>query len=173
MTDTNEPRSQSEAARRAQRPNLIVSLGISLVIGASVGPLLGLYLLSIKEVAKREIVKPASEQKASVDEIEVESRFPRDAFEIPLAPIVTTLGPDKKTNVRMELTLVAAHGTPHSSILENEIREDVIAYLWGLRLSDLEGGRGFQHLRLELEERARVRSRGAVLGILVGGVVVQ
>lgn len=173
MADKDESEGANEAVSRANGPGLGVSLVVSMVIGALTGPLFGLFVLDAKEPLRPEIAKPPSEQEAPADESGGEGRFPKDAVEIPLAPIVTTIGPDKKTNIRLELSLVAAHGTRQESVLNSEIREDVIAYLWGLKLGDLEGGRGFLNFRLELEERARVRSRGAVLGLLVGGVAVQ
>ena len=102
-----------------------------------------------------------------------DGRFPPDAIEIPLQPIITTMGTDKKTKVRIELSIVAVHGTPQESALKSEVREDVIAYLWGTKVEDLEGGRGFRNLRNELDERARTRGRGAILGLLIGGLVIQ
>jgi flagellar FliL protein len=65
------------------------------------------------------------------------------------------------------------HGTPDSTLLKNEVREDIIAYLKGLTVADIQGVRGFQNLREQLEDRARIRGRGAILGLLIGGFVIE
>jgi flagellar FliL protein len=57
--------------------------------------------------------------------------------------------------------------------LKSEIREDVIAFLEGLTVADIEGVRGFQNLREQLDDRAKIRGRGAVLGLLIGGLILE
>jgi flagellar FliL protein len=65
------------------------------------------------------------------------------------------------------------HGTSEASLLKNEVREDVIAYLKGLTVADIQGVRGLQNLREQLEDRARIRGRGAILGLLIGGFIIE
>jgi flagellar FliL protein len=100
-------------------------------------------------------------------------RFPKDALEIPIPSIIVQLKGDPKTNVRLDLSVIAAHGTPETGALKSEIREDVIAYLEGLSVADIDGVRGFQNLRQQLDDRAKIRGRGSVLGILIGGLILE
>lgn len=100
-------------------------------------------------------------------------RFPADALEIPIPSIIVDLSGEPKSRARLDISVIAVHGTSESSLLKNEIREDVIAYVKGLTVSDIQGVRGFQNLREQLEDRARIRGRGSVLGLLIGGFVVE
>jgi flagellar FliL protein len=100
-------------------------------------------------------------------------RFPKDALEISVPSIIVQLKGEPKTSVRLDVSVIAAHGTPETSALKSEIREDVIAYLEGLTVADIEGVRGFQNLRQQLDDRAKIRGRGSVLGILIGGLILE
>ena len=100
-------------------------------------------------------------------------RFPRDALEISVPSVIVQLKGEPKTNVRLDLSIIAAHGTPETGALKSEIREDVIAYLEGLTAADIEGVRGFQNLRQQLDDRAKIRGRGSVLGLLIGGLILE
>ena len=94
-------------------------------------------------------------------------------MEIQVPAIIVQLKGEPKTNVRLDLSIIAAHGTTESGTLKSEIREDVIAFLEGLNVADIQGVRGFQNLREQLDDRAKIRGRGAVLGLLIGGLILE
>ena len=100
-------------------------------------------------------------------------RFPNDALAVEVSSIIAELETEPKMRIRLDVSIVIAHGTPETTTLRNEVKEDVIAYLKGLRASDIQGVRGFQNLREQLDDRARVRGRGAILGLLIGGLVLE
>lgn len=100
-------------------------------------------------------------------------RFPGDAIEVSVPSVITDLASDSKVRARLDVSIIVVHGTPETTTLVGEVREDVIAYLKGLSLSDIEGVRGFQNLREQLDDRARIRGRGAILGLLIGGLVLE
>jgi len=100
-------------------------------------------------------------------------RFPNDALELQVPSVITDLDTDPKIRARLDLSLIVAHGTPETTTLLGEVREDVIAYLKGLTLEDVQGVRGFQNLREQLDDRAKIRGRGAILGLLIGGLVLE
>jgi flagellar protein FliL len=100
-------------------------------------------------------------------------RFPNDALELAIPSLITDLDTDPKIRARLDLSIIVAHGTPETTTLLGEVREDVIAYLKGLTLADIQGVRGFQNLREQLDDRARIRGRGAILGLLIGGLVLE
>lgn len=109
------------------------------------------------------------EEKSSV----VPGRFPGDALAVEISSIIADLETEPRSRVRLDISIVVAHGTPETTTLKNEVKEDVIAYLKGLSVSDIQGVRGFQNLREQLDDRARVRGRGAILGLLIGGLVLE
>ena len=54
-----------------------------------------------------------------------------------------------------------------------EVTEDIVAFLRTVPLEQLEGPSGFQHLREDLNDRARVRSKGRVSELIVQGLVIE
>ena len=163
---------ESGGAEAGSGPGLVVAVLICAAIGAVVGGGFG-YFLSMPAAPPAPVVEAEAGTKQSLPPEEIAGRFPHDAIELHVEPVIATIGPDFKTNVRLEFSIIAASGTPDEGPLKSEIREDIIAYLKGLTLSDLEGGRSFQLLRDELDDRARTRGRGVVLGMLISGLVVQ
>lgn len=162
-----------EEGKDKSGPGIVLAALVCLLLGSASGGAFGYFFLA-------EVHAPAIEKEEAIEASAVvvpepkgEGRFPDDAIEIPLAPIITGIGTEKKSKVRLEMSIVAIAGTPLDTPMKNEIREDAIALLWGLSLSHIDSGRGFQRLRAELSRRARVRGSGAVLGVLIGNLVVQ
>ena len=54
-----------------------------------------------------------------------------------------------------------------------ELRQDVVAYLRTINLSQLEGPSALQHLREDLNERATLRTGGQVSELIIQSLVVQ
>jgi flagellar protein FliL len=100
-------------------------------------------------------------------------RFPKDAIELAVPSIITELDASSNIRARLDVSIIVAHGTPEATTLIGEVREDVIAYFKGLTLTDIQGPRGFQNLREQLDDRARIRGRGAILGLLIAGIVLE
>jgi flagellar FliL protein len=67
--------------------------------------------------------------------------------------------------VRMEASLV--FDTPQPTELALAVHQDLLAYLRTLKLHQIEGPSGFQHLKADLEERAKIRSDGHVTQVLI------
>jgi flagellar FliL protein len=64
--------------------------------------------------------------------------------------------------VRLELALVFEGDQPDLLISRRIVHQDILAYLRTVRARQVEGPSGFQHLRSDLDERARIRSEGKV-----------
>ena len=119
-------------------------------------------------------VKETSEAAAPKTSSSATGRFPDDALEIQVPSIIVDLDGEPRKKIRLDLSLdPLAHGDPKTGSLKNEVREDVIAYLKGLKVTDIQGVRGFQNLREQLDDRAKIRGRGAILGLLIGGLVIE
>jgi len=162
----SKDKQKDEAAGGAGTAGFLISILLAILIGLGGGAAFG-YLGGVGD--------PASPAKATAAESSAPSagRFPNDALEIQVPAIIVQLKGEPKTNVRLDLSIIAAHGTAESGTLKSEIREDVIAFLEGLNVSDIQGVRGFQNLREQLDDRAKIRGRGAVLGLLIGGLILE
>lgn len=129
--------------------------------------------LAVPEAAPEKLVAAAAIESENEKMPLKNGRFPRDAIEISIPSIIVDLKGEPKTRVRLDVSIVAAHGTSDAGPLKGEVREDVISYLKGLTVGEIQGVRGFQNLREQLDDRAKVRGRGAILGLLIGGLVIE
>lgn len=84
---------------------------------------------------------------------------------VPLEPITTNLAAPSSMWARLELSLV--FDGPADPALAQTIHQDLFAYLRTIKLNQVESASGFQHLKSDLEERARIRSEGRVSQILI------
>ncbi|MFT3732436.1 MAG: flagellar basal body-associated FliL family protein [Hyphomicrobium sp.] len=150
--------------------NYLLSLIAAVLLGAGGGAAFG--FLAIPSPSQPDATH-AEDTSPPPPAAPVAGRFPADAIELAIPSVITDLGTDPKVRARLDVSIIVAHGTPESTTLIGEVREDVIAYLKGLNVSDIEGVRGFQNLREQLDDRARIRGRGAVLGLLIGGLVFE
>lgn len=82
-----------------------------------------------------------------------------------LDPITTNLADPKQVWVRMELSAVFDGDTDLG--LAQAVHQDLLAYLRTVQLKQIESASGFQHLKADLRERARVLSGGRVTDILI------
>lgn len=82
-----------------------------------------------------------------------------------LEPVTTNLAGPSNTWVRIEMALVfEGEADP---MIAQAIQQDVLAYLRTVKVHQVEGASGFQHLKTDLEERAALRSDGKVTRILI------
>lgn len=149
--------------------DFIKSIAVALLLGIGGGGAFGYFVIPSA---------PASQSKAASAPADKSGaprtgRFPNDALEIGVPSIIVDLKGEPRSRVRLDLSIVAVHGTSATGTLKNEVREDVIAYLKGLTVADIQGVRGFQNLREQLDDRAKIRGRGAILGLLIGGFVIE
>jgi flagellar FliL protein len=146
----------------------VIAALIAIVLGAGGGGAYG-YLL-MPDVAPQ---NSGPTDKAPPPAGPIAGRFPGDAIELAIPSVITDLNSEPAVRARLDVSIIVVHGTPQTTTLLGEVREDVIAYLKGLSLADIQGVRGFQNLREQLDDRARVRGRGAILGLLIGGLVLE
>ena len=82
-----------------------------------------------------------------------------------LEPINTNLADPVDIWARMELALV--FDDIPDPVLAEQVHQDFLAYLRTVKARQIQGASGFQHLKTDLEERARIRSDGHVKQVLV------
>lgn len=88
-----------------------------------------------------------------------------------LDPITTNLTYPSEKWIRLELALLFKG--PADVSMAHEIQEDITAYLHTLSLQQIEGPRGFQYLKDDIQERVDLRSEGRVTNVIFRTFVVQ
>ncbi len=170
MAQALVPSNGSAPSAAPSTGDLVKSMIAAVVLGIAGGGAFGYFAIPVGPApAPVEEAKPAS----VAPEAPSAGRFPSDALEISIPSIIVDLSGEPKARVRLDVSIVAVHGTSEASVLKNEVREDIIAYLKGLTVADIQGVRGLQNLREQLEDRAKIRGRGAILGLLIGGFVIE
>ncbi len=166
---------QAEAEAK-KGPSLIVQLGVMAVLtllAVGGGWVAGMYLKTGSEAEPAtqkvsvEPVVPETPDEAHGGEDEQESDgearpVPRL---VPLEPITTNLSAPADIWVRMELSMVFA-ATPDPELVRS-IHQDILAYMRTVTLQQVQGASGFQHLKTDLEERARIRSNGLARELVI------
>lgn len=84
---------------------------------------------------------------------------------IDLVPVTTNLAAPADTWVRAELAVQFTQAPPPG--MADAIQQDMLAYLRTIKLHQIEGPSGFQHLKADLLERANLISKGSVSQILI------
>jgi flagellar protein FliL len=135
-------------------------------MSAGAGVLSSMHLLSTAQ-------RIADSQK-EVQERPVASAFSPSARLRKLSPIVTNLASPPGTWIRVEASVVTDQlGEEEANVLVARVGEDVVSYLRTLSPVQIEGARGLQYLREDLNERAAIRSSGKVRELIIETLVVQ
>jgi flagellar FliL protein len=135
-------------------------------MSAGAGVLSSMHLLSTAQ-------RIADSQK-DVQERPVASAFSPSARLRKLSPIVTNLTSPPGTWIRVEASVVTDQlGEEEANVLVARVGEDVVSYLRTLSPAQIEGARGLQYLREDLNERAAIRSSGKVRELIIETLVVQ
>lgn len=95
-----------------------------------------------------------------------ESSPPTVANIVNLAPITTNLAVPETIWIRLELSLVFDQ-PPQDPLLADAIQQDILAYVRTVKLMQVQGASGYQHLKSDLIERAGIRSKGLVKDVLI------
>lgn len=157
------------SAGRARAAGTAAVLLVLTAAAAGAGGAVGLHLHAVLEQAARkisEVPQPAvSGAKAG---------SPASMRLKPLAPIITNLGDPQRAWVRLEASLVL-EGEPlgDTEVLAARVAEDIVAFLRSVSLAQFQGASGFQHLREDLSERARLRGAGRVSDLVIHGFIVE
>ncbi|QFU17680.1 flagellar basal body-associated FliL family protein [Microvirga thermotolerans] len=146
----------------------LITLAVLSILATGTGGLFGLYLVSAVEKAIDEMKKSEDSKKAPA------LAYSGDLASKSLAPVVTNLANGDDTWVRLESSIIFSAGAiQNPDIVAAEIRQDILAYLRTLSVSQIQGASGLQHLREDLNERVSLRTKGLVREIVVETLVVQ
>lgn len=93
-------------------------------------------------------------------------------FDLP--PIVTNLGSPQEMWIRLEASMIFdSSAVKQPGALAAEIANDLLAYLRTVAVTQIQGPIGLQNLRQDLNERAAIRSSGAVKELVIKTLVIQ
>ena len=85
---------------------------------------------------------------------------------VALEPITTNLAAPNEIWVRMELSVVF-DTPPQDPAIADTIHQDLLGFMRTVKMHQIDGPSGFQHLKADLEERASIRSGGAAKKVLI------
>jgi flagellar protein FliL len=158
----------AEDADASRKPSMILTLGLLAVLSAVAaggGWVLGERLAPPPPAA---VVLPERQGAGDVPEGAAEGVAQQM---IDLDPITTNLSYPAENWIRLEISLLFSEQADRE--LAQTIHQDVLAYLRTVSLQQIEGPRGFQHLREDLLERAKLRSEGKVADLLFRTFVIE
>ncbi|QDC00541.1 MULTISPECIES: flagellar basal body-associated FliL family protein [Phyllobacteriaceae] len=155
----------AEQIEAPKGPSLIVQLAMlaaMTVAALGVGWMSGSYLKSSEAPPK-----PARlDHSAKTEEAPAEEKPVAGApVLVQLPQITTNLAAPADVWVRMDLSVV--YDAPQPPQMTEAIHQDLLAYLRTLKMYQVEGASGYQHLKADLQERAAIRSDGHAKDVLI------
>ncbi len=151
-----------------RRAGNILALVFLTGVAAGVGGLLGQNLV---ETVRVSLERQSSEREAATEPDTTNA--PATGTIVKIKPVVTNLAAPRDVWVRLGASLVLGTGTGGDEAMRSHIEQDIVAYLRTVTLAQIEGAVGLQHLREDLNERAAIRSNGAVRELIIESLVVQ
>jgi flagellar FliL protein len=146
----------------------IVGLIIVTLLAAGGGAGFGFYIFG--QLGGAAPAKPAPEAQ------KVEEQKPAIASSsklVELAPIVANLAEPRDVWMRVEASILVEGSPEGVDVLSRQVSEDIVAYLKTASLAQFEGASGFQNLREDLMDRARVRDGEHIKDLIIHGIVVE
>lgn len=159
-------------AGQSKKSGMIMTLaGIAVLtlLGAGGGWAVGRMVAPDIKGAVAAQAQKAEEQKNA------EAGLPRISAEanniVQLDPITSNLAYPSENWIRLEVALLF-DGAPDVRMAE-DIHQDILAYIRTVSLQQIEGPRGFQYLRDDIQERVDLRSQGRVSKIMFRTFVIE
>lgn len=157
---------------------LVIPLVVLTIVGAGGGWVIG-GMLSPRVQEAADAAKAAEEAAAAAaegkDGKKAEEGVPAISTEangvVALEPITTNLAYPSENWVRLEVAILF-NGPPDVKVAE-EVHQDIMAYLRTVSLQQIEGPRGFEYLKDDIEERVDLRSEGRVSKVMFRTFVIE
>ncbi|MDX8446991.1 flagellar basal body-associated FliL family protein [Mesorhizobium captivum] len=159
-----------EQAQPKKGPSLVVQLAMLL---AMTGAAIGLGWVSggyLKQGEAPAPVPAAPENAGTAEKTEADKAAPGPTV-VQLAPITTNLASPSEVWIRLEASLL--YDAPQPPEMTEQIQQDLLAYVRTLKMHQIEGASGYQHLKADLDERAALRSGGHVKQVLIRTMLLE
>ena len=168
----DETQAEAPAKKKSGLVVTIAAVAVVSIVGGAGGWFVGKMLAPQVEPPK---VEKSAEEAASAEGEKKEEGLPRAATEangvLQLEPITTNLAFPTDRWVRLEVAILFKD-KPDPKLAET-IHQDIAVYLRTVSLQQIEGPRGFQYLKEDLEERADMISEGKVSRLLFRTFLIQ
>ncbi|MFD1744833.1 flagellar basal body-associated FliL family protein [Rhizobium helianthi] len=167
----------SEPKKKASPIATIAGIAVVTLIGAGGGWVLGGMVAPKDPNAEANKAQAAAAQPEAAGEKggKKEEGLPHistpAAGVVQLEPITTNLAYPSDNWVRLEVAL--AFNGPPELVLAEQIHQDIMAYMRTVSLQQIEGPRGFQYLKDDLQERVDQRSQGKVSKVMLRTFVIE
>jgi len=166
----------TESKKKSATVMLIAAIAVLTLVAGGGGWLIG-SMIAPKVKAVEDANKAAEAAKAAKagGEGKAEEGLPHVATEangiVQLEPITTNLAYPSENWIRLEVALMF-NGATDVKIAE-DIHQDILAYLRTVSLQQIEGPRGFQYLKDDIQERVDLRSEGRVSKVMFRTFVIE
>lgn len=165
------------SAKKKGSPLIMTIAGVAVltILGGGGGWLLG-TMVAPKIKAATEVQQAAAQPAAGAEGKKGEpAGLPRIDAEangiVQLDPITSNLAYPSTNWIRLEVALMFK-GPPDTKMAE-DIHQDILAYIRTVSLQQIEGPRGFQYLRDDIQERVDLRSEGRVSKVMFRTFVIE
>ncbi|MDH4415124.1 MAG: flagellar basal body-associated FliL family protein [Rhizobium sp.] len=172
-----EEAQEGEVKKKSGLMALVIPLVVLTAVGGGGGWVIGTMLAPQVKQAE-DAAKAAEEAAAGAEGGEAkkeEEGLPKISTEangvVALEPITTNLAYPSENWIRLEVALMF-NGPPDVQIAE-AVHQDIMAYLRTVSLQQVEGPRGFQYLKDDLQERVDLRSEGRVSKVMFRTLVIE
>ena len=165
----------TEGKKRSPLVMTIAGLVLLSVVGGGGGWFLGTMIAPKIASAQKDQADAAAAQAAPAGKKGELPGLPHLATEangiVQLEPITSNLAYPSENWVRLEVALMFK-GPPDAKMAE-DIHQDILAYIRTVSLQQIEGPRGFQYLRDDIQERVDQRSEGRVSKVMFRTFVIE
>lgn len=166
-------KADAPAKKKSGAMPLVIALVVLTALGGGGGWVIG-GMLAGK-------LQPAAEEKAA-DAKKEEDKKKKEGEGLPhisnettgvvaLEPITTNLAYPSESWIRLEVALMFKD-KPDVKVSE-DVHQDILSYLRTVSLQQIEGPRGFQYLRDDIQERVDQRSQGRVTKVMFRTFVIE
>jgi flagellar FliL protein len=157
-------------------PAIAGGVAVLTLLGGSAGWFVGMMVSpKIATIEKEQKVPQKAEAKKPEEGKKEEGSLPNVATAangiVQLEPIVTNLSYPSENWLRLEVALMF-NGPPDAQIAQ-DVHQDILAYVRTVSLQQIEGPRGFQYLRDDIQERVGLRSAGRVTKVIFRTFVIE
>ncbi|RWC43683.1 flagellar basal body-associated FliL family protein [Mesorhizobium sp.] len=159
-----------EQVQPRKGPSLAIQAAMLLVVTAAaigMGWMSGGYLKGVDAPASVPVA-PENEGKTQPAPAEQPAVGP---MLVVLAPITTNIASPADSWIRMEVSVV--YDGPQPQAMSDDIHQDLLALVRTLKMHQIEGASGYQHLKADLEERAAIRSQGHAKQVLIRTLLLE
>jgi flagellar FliL protein len=178
--DETAAEGESGKKQKGSMVTTIAAIAVVTLVGAGGGWVIG-GMIAPKDIAAEEAAAKKKEEAASEAASEKEGKGKKDEGlpkistpangVVALEPITTNLAYPSNSWVRLEVA-IAFNGPPELPLAE-EIHQDLLGYMRTVSLQQIEGPRGFQYLKDDIQERVDLRSQGKVSRVMFRSFVIE